>query len=101
MPRSPRNIPPLARQLDLGGIVLLLVGAACYLRAYVGMMGLRNGVTHGSERFAGLREFDGYWQLSRIGIGIGALAIVVMIAGAVVAWRARRTPAPVAEPATL
>ena len=100
MSRPPRNVPPLARRLDLGGILLLLAGAACYLRAYVGMTGLRDGVAPGSARFAGIREFDGYWQLSRIGLGIGAVAILVMIAGAVVAWRARRAPV-VAEPVTL
>ena len=100
MSRPPRNVPPLARRLDLGGIVLLLAGAACYLRAWVGMMELRDGVAPGSAQGAGIREFDGYWQLSRIGLGIGAVAILVMIAGAVVAWRARRAPV-VAEPVAL
>ena len=98
MPRSPRNVPPLARSLDLGGVVLLVAGALCYGRAYIGMMGLRDGVAPGSPRLAGIREFDGYWQLSRIGLGIGALAIVVMIIAAVISWRARRAMA-VAEPA--
>ena len=75
-------------------MVLLLVGAICYMRAYLGMVALReNGVAPGSGRFAGIAQFDGYWQLSRIGIGIGVVAIAVMIAAAVVTWRARRTPA--------
>ena len=92
MSRTARNVPPLARRLDLGGLILLLTGAACYLRAYVGMMGLEGGVAPGGERFAGIREFDGYWQLSRIGIVLGAVAIMVMIAAAVIARRARRAP---------
>ena len=105
MSRTPRNVPLLARRLDLGGMVLLLAGAACYLRAYVGLIGLQQGVAPGSARFAGIREFDGYWQLSRIGIGIGAIAIVVMIAAAAIAWRARHAPVITepsgAEPAAL
>ncbi len=101
MSRTPRNVPPLARQLDIGGLVLFLAGVLCYLRAYIGMMGLEaHGVAPGSARFAGIAEFDRYWQLSRFGLGVAALAIVVMIVAAVVTWRARRAPA-VVEPATL
>ncbi len=86
-----RNIPRLANIADLLGVTLLVIGAGCYLRAYMGMSALRaNGGSTGKARFAGIAEFDRYYQLSRFGLLLGAVAVLVLIAGAVVTWRARR-----------
>ena len=95
----PSNVPLLARRLDLAGVALLLAGGACYLRAYLGMIGIeKNGVDPTSGRLTGIAQYDHFWQLSRLGLAVGALAVVVLLAGAIVTWRARRASL-VTEPA--
>lgn len=95
---APRNIPRLAKFIDLGGVILLVIGIACYGRAYVGLEALRaNGIAPGGEQFANLLEYERLEQVSQLGLGIAGFAILVFIVGAVVTWRAKRT-APVAEP---
>ena len=85
--------------MDIGGMGLLLVGGLCYVRAYLGMIALRdNGIAPGSGRFAGVAQFDRYWQLSQLGLAMSAVAIAVMVGAAVVTWRARRAAAAVADP---
>lgn len=86
-----RNVPRLANIADLLGVTLLVIGAGCYLRAYMGMNALRaNGGSTSKARFAGIAEFDRYYQLSQLGLSLAAVAVLVLIVGAVVTWRARR-----------
>ena len=95
---TPRNVPRLAKFIDLGGMVLLAIGIACYGRAYVGLEGLRaNGIGPGAEQFANLTEYERLYQVSRLGLGIAGFAILVFIVGAAVTWRAKRLP-PASEP---
>ena len=102
---TPRKVPRLSNIMDLGGMMLLVIGGGCYVRAYLGLEAIRiNGGVSAKTRFAALGEFERYYQLSRFGLVLAAVAIVVMLASAAMAWRARRTtPAaePVVEPATL
>ena len=89
---KPRDVPRLASLIDLAGMAFLVVGGGLYLRAYMGMSALRandGGVTS-KARFAGLTEYDRLYQLSRLGLWVAAIAVPILIAGAVMTWRARR-----------
>ena len=95
---TPRNVPRLAKFIDLAGLVLLAIGIACYGRAYIGLEALRaNGTPLGGVQFAGLLEYERLNQVSRIGLGIAAFAIGQFVVGAIITWRARQV-APVGEP---
>jgi hypothetical protein len=91
--------------MDLGGMMLLVIGGGCYLRAYFGLEAIRlNGGVAANTRFAALAEFERYYQLSRFGLGLAAVAILVLLASAAMAWRVRRAPpaeVPLGEPASL
>lgn len=80
---------------DLTGLLLVVSGAACYGRAFVGMRKLEHvkpvdGVLPpGSTLFAAMAEFSGYTRLAYAGLGLVAAGIVVAMASAM-AWRGRR-----------
>ena len=95
-----RNVPRVANLIDLGGMALLMIGGGLYLRAFIGMSALRasTGAVASKARWAGLAEYERLWELSRVGLWVGVASGAVLVASAVIAWRARhRTP--VAEPA--
>ncbi len=73
-------------------MAFLLVGGGLYLRAYMGMSALRasDGGVSSKARFAGLAEYDRLYQMSRLGIWVAAVALPILVAGAILTWRARR-----------
>ena len=92
-----RNVPRIATLIDLGGLVLLIAGAACYFRAFVGMRHLeKDAFVATTAKFAALTEYGEFLQLSRIGITLAGVAIVTFIVAAIVA---RRKPMVVAAAA--
>lgn len=95
---------PVSRSLrvaDLVGLLLVVAGAACYARAFLGMRRLEHAkplakLEPGVNLFAALAEFSGYARLAYVGLGLVAAGIVVGI-GSAMAWRHRRRAAAPAD----
>ena len=88
-----RPVPRLARTLDLVALALAATGATAYARAYLGMRELQG--LAGASPFAGaaMTEFDRWWRLSRYGMVVFGLGLLVAGGAALTAWRARRADA--------
>lgn len=82
----------LNRIIDFGGLGLLVIAVGCYLRAYMGMSALEasRGVVASKARYAGLAEYDRFWELSRFSLWLGAAAFLALAIGGVITWRDRR-----------
>jgi hypothetical protein len=83
---GPRSVPPSFRLLNGLAALLFLVGAGVYVRAWLGLRGLRSyQASPGDEAFAALSRFQHFWNLSRIGVALvwGAVGVAVLAA---LAW---------------
>jgi hypothetical protein len=90
MPTHPGTVSRTGRLLDLAGLALMLGGAACYLRAYLGMRALQQRPrVPGDVPFAAMAEFERWWNWSRFGFAIFVAGIVVAVVAALVARRQR------------
>lgn len=80
-------VPRIGRVLDVVGLVLFLVGAGVYGRAWLGMQRLESvqPVSLDVTDFAALARFDELHQLSRVGLGIMAAGVLMAVAAMVVA----------------
>ena len=84
-----RPVRRVGRVLDVIGLTILTVGAACYVYAYVGLRDLESvQAGSGAAPFASIVQFDRLWKLSRLGIGLAVAGLVVAV-GAAVAGRER------------
>lgn len=93
MPGGPSRapVPRIGRLLDVVGLVLFVAGLAVYGRAWVGMRGLEAaGADPSAPLFSGMREFDRWWELSRVGVSLMVLGGLIALVAAGVAWWLRR-----------
>lgn len=81
-------VPRIGRVLDLVGLLVFLVGAALYVRAWLGLRGMDSFVP-GAEAgaFAALERADALSALGRVGIALMIGGAVVGVVAAVVARR--------------
>lgn len=87
--RSP--VPRIGRVLDVVGLVVFLGGLGTYARAWIGMRRLgAAGADPSAPLFSGMREFQRWWELSRVGIALMVIGGLVALAAAGVAWWLRR-----------
>ena len=74
-------VPRIGRVLDTVGLVLFLVGAALFGRAWLGFQEVRAFVPGPEDPpWASIQLADGYWLMQRIGVGVMALGIAVFVA---------------------
>lgn len=85
----PKPVPRIGRALDAAGLLLFLVGAALYGRAWLGLRHLRETqpVVENAREMAAMSRFIHFWELSRWGMWIMAAGAVVAVIAAVVARR--------------
>jgi hypothetical protein len=88
---NPRpTVSRTGRLLDVAGLVLMLGGAGCYLRAFAGMRALqRRPRVPGDVPFAAMAEFERWWNLSRLGGAVFLAGVVIAVTAAIVAHRQR------------
>jgi hypothetical protein len=92
-----RKVGRLSRALDLGSLVLILVGGALYVRAYLGMQQIRNRgertfVRGTTEVFSEMKEYGRLRRLSNVALGLAAVGLIVGLSAAAHAHMiARRT----------
>ncbi len=85
---STRVVPRSGRLLDLASVACLLSGAVCYGRAWLAMRDLEAGrLVAGNRSHWATEQYGQYWQLSRVGIALLAVGVVVAVAAALVARR--------------
>ena len=78
------------RHADHAGILFVIGGALAYLYAGRGMRLLADGhVESVPGQFLALAEFDRLWMISRVGLGLAVVGILVLVASATIAHRAR------------
>ena len=78
------------RHADNVGLLFLICGALAYLYAGRGMRLLETDPAGaGSGQFAALAEFDRLWTVSRVGLWLGIAGVLVLVASATIAHRAR------------
>jgi drug/metabolite transporter (DMT)-like permease len=88
------TVPRLGRALDLLGILLLIVGGACWFYAYTGFESLRApGFVPEPIMFAALLEAERYTWISRLGMLLASSGVAVAVAAFVIARR-RGAPVP-------
>jgi drug/metabolite transporter (DMT)-like permease len=84
-----RSVRRIGRILDLAGLVLFLVGAGFFARAWVGFRRVPVFVPDGSaEPWAALRFADGFLRLQWLGGGLMAVGAAVFVVAWLVARRA-------------
>lgn len=78
------------RHADTAGLLLVIAGAVAYLYAGRGMRLLEaNPITGGTDQFPALAEFDRLWTISRVGLGLAIVGVLILVASATIAHRAR------------
>ena len=83
-----KHVPRIGRILDLAGLLLFLVGAGFYARAWFGFRRVQSFVPDpDSGPWAAVRLADGYLRLQKIGVGLMVSGIAVFLAAW---WMARR-----------
>jgi hypothetical protein len=88
-PEAPRGsdvaeaagVPRLGRLLDLAGLLLFLAGAAVFVRAWIGLEGVRHYQAAPDDLpWAATRLANGYVHLQHVGGGIMLAGIAVFVA---------------------
>ena len=78
------------RHADNVGLLFVISGALAYLYAGRGMRLLEADPSGaGAGQFAALAEFDRLWTISRVGLWLGIAGVIVLVASATIAHRAR------------
>lgn len=94
---SPRPVPRALRAVNVLALLLFLAGAGLHVRSWLGMRGLREYQARpDGPLFAGMAEFEHFWQLARIGTWLvwAAVALAILAAIAAVLADRRRRQAP-------
>lgn len=83
----PQPVPRIGRLLDLAALLLFLIGAGVYGRAWLGLNELRRDqpVSEVFAEFAAMGRFNDFWMMSRIGMWLMAAGGAVALLAAVVA----------------
>lgn len=87
-----RAVPRSLRILNVVALLLFLAGAGLHFRSWLGMRALRQYTPDpDAPLFAGMAEFEHYWQLSRIGSWLvwAALGLAIIVAIAALVMRRR------------
>lgn len=89
-------VGPLSRAIDLASLLLILAGAALYLRAYIGMEEIRTSpevpFARGTvEAFELSKRHVRLKQLSYVGLGLVGAGLVVGLSAAAHAHKIRRS----------
>ncbi|MFL5580694.1 MAG: hypothetical protein ACJ8AO_09980 [Gemmatimonadaceae bacterium] len=87
---EPAGVPRIGRLLDLAALGLLAGGAALYGRAWAGMRVLQDRTGASPSFGAAMAEFDRWWRLSRVGIVLLGVGVLVGVGAAVIAARRAR-----------
>ena len=78
------------RHADNVGLLFVICGAIAYLYAGRGMRLLEaDPAGAGSGQFAALARFDHLWTISRVGLWMAVAGVLVLVASATIAHRAR------------
>ena len=86
-----RNVPRIGRVLDLVGLVLFLVGAALYARAWVGFRGVSAFVPQADgPAWSAVAVANRFWRLQKIGAGVMLAGLAVFVLAWWVARAAHR-----------
>ena len=85
------EVPRAGRLLDMVGVLVFLLGAALYARAWMGMRGLPGFVPASREAFPAMARYQELLALSRIGLTVMAAGALTAVAAAVVARRLARS----------
>lgn len=81
--------------MNLLALLLFLLGTGVYAWAWVGMRRLEGYVaTPDAEHWAGMAQFNHYWNLSRLGLWLVVAALVVAVVAAIAAIVVRRRARP-------
>ena len=88
------NAPPVPRSLRALNVVALLLffaGAGLHLRSWLGMRRLRGYQPDpDAPLFAGMAEFQHFWELSRIGTWLVWAGLALAVLAAIAAFVVRR-----------
>ncbi|MGI8498637.1 MAG: hypothetical protein ACR2OG_13755 [Gemmatimonadaceae bacterium] len=88
------------RLIDALGLLLLLAGGAMYARSFLGMRTLRDSAFVKGRPWAMVRQWEHLLTLSRWGLAVAGVGLLVLIGGAWVERRARRERARTGDPLT-
>ena len=78
------------RHADSAGLLLVVAGALAYMYAGRGMRLLEANPAQGAPgQFPALEQFDHLWMISRVGLGLAIVGVIVLVASATIAHRAR------------
>jgi hypothetical protein len=93
---TPRTVSRALRLADLSGLLLVVGGAVCYGRAFLGMRQLQHAkplpmpLPPGSTIFAATAEFSAQARLAYVGLGLVAAGVMVGVGSAMLWRRGRR-----------
>jgi hypothetical protein len=95
-----RPVTRLGRKLDIVSLIFVAVGATLFVLAFLGMAELRDlrdtGFVRGTaEAYAALNRYYRLQTLSRLGMGMAGLGVVI---GLSAAWHNRRFGKESADP---
>jgi hypothetical protein len=89
---APPKVSPLARLIDLAGVLIFLLGAALYAYAWAGMRVLQDALTAPmAAPGTHFERYDWLWSLSRVGIVVAIVGISVILVASALSLRQRRT----------
>jgi hypothetical protein len=80
-------VPRIGRLIDLAGLLLFAIGAAVFVRAWIGFRGMV-GYEPPVAGTTAVEIADGFWRLQKIGAGLMFVGMFVFI---VAWWTARIT----------
>ena len=90
----PSSVPRIGRSLDLAALALFLVGAGVYARSWWGLRNMESFQrADPRDIFAASREAERLSELSGVGVGIMAAAVLIGIIAFVVARRVKKAAA--------
>lgn len=83
----PSSVPRIGRLLDLAALLLFLIGAGVYGRAWLGFRELRRDqpVSEIFGEFVAMGRFNDFWTMSRTGMWLMAAGGAVALLAAAVA----------------
>lgn len=85
-------VPRFLRLVNILAVGLLAAGAGLYARAWVGMRGLESyEVDPSAQLFAGIAEFNRFWELSRLAMALILAGLAVAAVSSLAAYLVRRT----------
>jgi hypothetical protein len=84
---TPGKVGRLSRLIDLASLILILAGGALYLKAYFGMQELRSRpeaefIRGESVAFGRIAEHARLTRVSRVGLAIAGLGLIVGLSAA-------------------